>query len=161
MYKLHQNGVKRLSDGASIPFANGNRDYEEFKQWLSEGNTPEPEFTAAELLTNAKEIKLQELETAFTVATSLPVTVGTKSYNGGKESAQAIRDYVQLVQESAGTEFTIWDSSNVIATYPLAEANAIKLAVATAVAQGEFNLRMKKNAVNDATTIEAVNAVIW
>lgn len=50
MYKLNQNSVTRLSDGASIPFADGNRDYEEYKQWLSEGNTPEPEFTEEELL---------------------------------------------------------------------------------------------------------------
>ncbi len=45
MYKLQNQSIKRLSDGASIPFADGNRDYEEYKQWLSEGNTPEPEFT--------------------------------------------------------------------------------------------------------------------
>lgn len=54
MYKLQQNGVKRLSDGASMPFADGNMDYEEYKQWLSEGNTPEPEFSEAELLSKVK-----------------------------------------------------------------------------------------------------------
>ena len=57
MYKLQQNGVKRLSDGANIPFASGNRDYEEYKQWLSEGNTPEPEFTEAELLQQIEDAK--------------------------------------------------------------------------------------------------------
>ena len=50
MYKLQNQSIKRLSDGASIPFADGNTDYEEYKQWLAEGNTPEPEFTAEELL---------------------------------------------------------------------------------------------------------------
>lgn len=50
MYKLIGiNSVKRLSDGACIPFADGNRDYEEYKQWLEEGNTPEPEFTEKEI----------------------------------------------------------------------------------------------------------------
>ena len=55
MYKLiGTKSVKRLADGAYIPFADGNRDYEEYKQWLSEGNVPEPEFTD-------KEIRLQEI----------------------------------------------------------------------------------------------------
>lgn len=50
MYKLiGTNLVKRLSDNACIPFANGNIDYEEYKQWLTEGNTPEPEFTPEQL----------------------------------------------------------------------------------------------------------------
>lgn len=112
-------------------------------------------------LDQAKAIKFQELETAFNIASKLPVTVGTKIYNGGKESAQAIRDYIQLVTESGGTSYTIWDSSNVISTYTLAEANAIKLVVATAVAQAEFNLRTKKNAVEAATTITAINAITY
>lgn len=52
MYKLiGTNSVKRLADGACIPFADGNRDYEEYKQWLEDGNTPEPEFTQEELKT--------------------------------------------------------------------------------------------------------------
>lgn len=51
MYKLIGiNSVKRLADGAFIPFANGNRDYEEYKVWLSDGNTPEPEFNEQELI---------------------------------------------------------------------------------------------------------------
>lgn len=42
MYKLQGNSIKRLSDGANIPLADGNMDYEEYKQWLAEGNIPEP-----------------------------------------------------------------------------------------------------------------------
>ncbi len=32
-----------------VPKADGNREYELIKQWLSEGNIPEPEFTDEEL----------------------------------------------------------------------------------------------------------------
>ena len=32
-----------------VPKADGNREYELVKQWLSEGNTPEPEFTDEQL----------------------------------------------------------------------------------------------------------------
>jgi hypothetical protein len=34
--------VMRMSDMAVIPFVDGNRDYEAYKQWLAEGNTPLP-----------------------------------------------------------------------------------------------------------------------
>lgn len=42
MYKLNDGYVTRLSDGASIPFSEGNYDYNEYLSWLDEGNTPLP-----------------------------------------------------------------------------------------------------------------------
>ena len=48
MYKLlnDKNGnagcVVRLSDGACIPFASDNTDYQAFLAWKAEGNTPLP-----------------------------------------------------------------------------------------------------------------------
>jgi len=44
MYRLTQSEttVQRLSDNVFIPFDGGNRDYQEYLEWLSEGNTPEP-----------------------------------------------------------------------------------------------------------------------
>lgn len=40
-YKLLKAGVFKDGIGA-IPFADGNSDYEVYKLWLAEGNTPEP-----------------------------------------------------------------------------------------------------------------------
>lgn len=45
-----------LNGTMSVPKADGNREYELIKEWLAEGNTPEPEFTM-------EEIRLQEINT--------------------------------------------------------------------------------------------------
>lgn len=44
MYQLTKDPsvIRRLSDGAWIPTALDNIDYEEYLQWLADGNTPAP-----------------------------------------------------------------------------------------------------------------------
>ena len=67
MYKtIGTNSVKRLADGDYIPFADGNRDYEEYKQWLAKGNTPEPEYADEELMIKEINSQIQEAKAYLT-----------------------------------------------------------------------------------------------
>ena len=42
MYQLTESGVLRLKDQAWIPDCADNRDWQQYQQWLSEGNEPLP-----------------------------------------------------------------------------------------------------------------------
>ena len=52
-----------LNGTMSVPKADGNKEYELIKQWLSEGNTPEPEYTEEELLITSINKQIQEAKT--------------------------------------------------------------------------------------------------
>ena len=49
-----------LNGNMSVPDASGNREWEAIIAWLLEGNTPELEFTDAELLEQAQQVAKQE-----------------------------------------------------------------------------------------------------
>lgn len=51
-----------VNDSTNVPKAIGNSDYQKVQEWIAEGNTPDPEFTEAEILQNAKDAKIAELE---------------------------------------------------------------------------------------------------
>ena len=52
-----------LNETICVPKADGNKEYELIKQWISEGNTPEPEFTEKELRITSINKQIQEAKT--------------------------------------------------------------------------------------------------
>lgn len=55
-----------LNGTMSVPMADGNKEYEAIKVWLSEGNIPEPEFTEEELEQQELQKKLSEAQAYLT-----------------------------------------------------------------------------------------------
>lgn len=70
-----------LNGNMSVPQANGNREYELIKEWLAQGNVPEPEFTEAELAQQIINTKVQEAK-QYLQATDHKFYLGYKPKEG-------------------------------------------------------------------------------
>lgn len=97
MYKLQQNGIKRLSDNAFIPQDNTNRDYQEYLQWLADGNQPEPEFTTDELKAMISSLLLSQYKRRI-VVTDDEFIAYEKRQRLGILTAKDEADYQQALQ---------------------------------------------------------------
>lgn len=51
-----------VNDSMTVPKDSTNSDYKKVQDWIAEGNKPDPEFTPAELLQNAKNNKIKDLD---------------------------------------------------------------------------------------------------
>lgn len=66
-YKLSKvGGIIRLADGASIPDCMENRDWQEYREWVAKGNTPDPAETPEDIAEReAREAKVVALAQAI------------------------------------------------------------------------------------------------
>ncbi len=96
MYKLQEYGVQRISDSASIPESQGNTDWQEYQKWLSEGNTPEPQFTEEELAQQAA-IKYQSdrIKAYATIGDQLDM-----QYHDAVDGTTTWQDHIALVKNN-------------------------------------------------------------
>ena len=125
--KIQQNGYL-LNGMMFVPQADGNKEYEAIKEWLSEGNTPEPEFTEEELQAELKvELKAQ-------IAKQLEeLTVTTAKGNTFDANSQARLDISNgiLVSQALGVTETVWrmadDKELLVTVDELKEALALAL----------------------------------
>ena len=61
-YKLIENGVKDQETESYIPNTPGNRHWNEYQDWLAEGNTPDPEYTEEEIQEQEFNEELENLD---------------------------------------------------------------------------------------------------
>ena len=100
-----------LNGTMSVPKANGNREYELIKEWLSEGNTPEPEFTDAELLQQIEDAKpkvvtMRQARLAL-LQSGLLQTVTDAIANGTDEAMKIEWEYATEVKRDWGSLITL------------------------------------------------------
>ena len=127
-FKLTLNGALKYDNGV---FLSGHTlESEEYKQWLSEGNTPEPEFTDAELLQQIEDAKpkvvtmrqarLALLQSGLLQTVQDAITTGTDEAMKieWEYATEVRRDWASLVTltESLGMTSTELDSLFTIAS---------------------------------------------
>jgi len=107
MYQLLSNGsIKRLSDGACIPVAEGNSDYADYRVWLAQGNTPLPPDELA--LIDVQKQYLADVDGAASKLDSKYLTIGgmqSAVYRLKEEQARAYKavGYPALPEPLAAT----------------------------------------------------------
>ena len=91
-----------LNGTMSVPKADGNSEYELIKQWLSEGNTPDAEFTDEELLQQLEDAKpkvvtMRQARLAL-LQSGLLTAVETAIVNGTDEAMKIEWEYATEVR---------------------------------------------------------------
>jgi len=93
-----ENGGFRVNGNMCVPVSLDNADYVLVAEWIAEGNTPEPEFTDAEIAANAQ-AELNVTSRAYLASTDWYVTRHA-------ETGEAIPDDVLALRAAARLAIT-------------------------------------------------------
>ena len=120
-----------LNRTMSVPNADGNIEYELIKQWLSDGNIPESEFTDEEIELAKEEKTQRELKYAKNSAlNSIVVTVNDKTFDGNETARTNMISAILSADLIGKTEETWKLADNTTALVTLTE---LKQALALAI----------------------------
>lgn len=119
--KLQREGYL-LNDSIYVPNAIGNREYDAIQEWIALGNTPEPEFTPAELLVQTKRELTQAIQNHL----------DTTAQASGYDSIISASSYASVpgTFQAEGIAFTnwrtaVWDAAIIILAEVEAEIRAV------------------------------------
>lgn len=156
IYKLTKQGnsVIRLSDGSYIPFADGNRDYEDYKIWIAAGNVVDPAQTLAEQLAEVVLNKQTSIRTSYEIAANGNVTdVNNIVWNGGFDSCIKL-DAAKRLSEAAGlATVRFYDVNNVAHDLTIADATTVILTISQVFQNAMTNKQTKMLAIESAAVL--------
>jgi len=145
-------GVK---DGnRTIPEAIGNRHWDEFLVWESEGNVADPWRDAEEEAEAAKQEELHEVDVAFMTAEAEPVLVTIDdiiySFKAGYESSQMIDSARTLADNLNENDVELWDFYDNPWIFSKSNANDIAIAVGLSFRTNYSTAKHAKKVINDS-----------
>jgi hypothetical protein len=151
-----------LNGNISVPDIPGNMEREAIIAWIANGNTPDQQFTAAELLSQAKIDKLEEVTKAYKAAVAALIG-NTDQYEMSSWTKQEAEARAYIANNAAPTPLLsgmvaargLRETVAQLATIVIANADAYQAAYATIL--GSYQAKQK--AIDAAKTVEEVQAI--
>lgn len=158
-YKLLSNGfIQRARDGAAIPADEENRDYQEYLDWLADGNEPQ-----GPSLNEVKASRWTEAKAFRELATcgGCPTPKGRVDTSDGSQIKISGAVQMAMIAQAAAQPFSIdWTmEDNSVVPHDEAEMIALGVAVGQHVATCFATAVAIREAINSAESVEAVQAI--
>lgn len=175
MYKFENKEQSSVSIPSKGMFSihPGTYEWQKYKAWLAEGGVTEPWKTEEELLSEARQAKVAEINSAFQLSEQQPVTVGGHKFKGGFESGLAIDAQRRAMLEYSAvnplagiTTVDLFDVAGAKVTLPLSSETEIDaldvcLAIHQSASANAFKCAELVAAIHAATTLSDVEAITW
>lgn len=119
-YKLIENGVKDQENNLYIPNSTGNRHWNEYQDWLAEGNIPDPEYTEEEIQEQEFNEELEIINNEMIEEINKPVLCygldGTSIYymDGKEDSAVRFKHGIEMAELLHETQIYMVDYYNML-----------------------------------------------
>lgn len=168
MYKLNEYGVVKLDDNIFIPADPSNRHYQEYLEWVEQGNIPESEFTLDELKTKKIEEmrkKCEETATSGIVSNILGVDyfyptkqLDQHNLNGLVTAATiygASLEPYKFWCKNLVTE--VWDRVD----HTTQQIKDVGAAALNHVRGTQDKYKLKIDSINSANSEEELNIIVW
>ena len=140
-----------LINDKTVPYGQAN-------WWLYQNN----QFELTNIgLNELKEQKKSTIKNKFNEVENEPVTINSIEWNGGYESAQKLDGAKRMAELLGQTSVTFYDLANVGHTLTIAESEVVITTIGIDYQTKFANKQAKVVAVDNATTLEELDAITW